>query len=72
MPQSEAAQSIKITFASSVMIKRKIFPLLPRVSFYIKESTLVYLPFNDTGHEIVQEHMPVSINKRILEFGRHL
>lgn len=67
-----AAQSIKITFASSVMIKKKIFPLLPRVSFYIKESTLVYLPFNDTGHEMVQEHMPVSINKRTLEFGRHL
>ncbi len=72
LPQSEAAQSIKITFASSVVTKKKIFPLLPRVSFYIKESTLVYLPFNDTGHEIIQEHMPVSINKRTLEFGRHL
>jgi hypothetical protein len=72
LPQSEAAQSIKITFASSVMTKKKIYPLLPRASFTVKESTLVYLPFNDMGHEIVQEHMPVSINKRILEFGRHL
>ena len=72
LPQSEAAQAMKITLASSGLIKKKIFSLLPRVSFTIKESTLVYLPFNDTGHEIIQENMRISINKNTLEFGRHL
>ncbi|MBW2331022.1 MAG: hypothetical protein JRF30_08870, partial [Deltaproteobacteria bacterium] len=51
---------------------RKIFPLLPRVSFTVKDSTLVYLPFADTGHEMVQQHMRISINKKALEFGRYL
>jgi hypothetical protein len=72
LPQSEAAQSMKITLASSGLIKKKIFSLLPRVNFTIEESTLVYLPFKDTGHEVMQEHMRVGINKNALKFGRSL
>ncbi|UCF71912.1 MAG: hypothetical protein JSW35_06825 [Deltaproteobacteria bacterium] len=72
LAKSEALQSMKITLASSVMTKNKIFPLLPRVSFTIKESALVYLPFNDRGHEMIQEHLHVAINKKILGFGRSL
>ena len=72
LPHSEAVQSIKITLASSIMRKKKIFPLLPQVSFTIGESTLVYLPFNDVGQEIIQEHMRISIHKKTLEFGRRL
>ena len=72
LPQSEAAQGMKITLAGSGLIKKKIFPLLPRVNFTIEESTLVYLPFNDTGHEVIQEHMHVGINKNTLKFGRGL
>jgi len=72
LPQGEAAQGMKITLASAGLSKKKIFPLLPRVSFATKESTLVYLPFNDTGHEMIQEHMGISINKNALRFGRQL
>jgi DNA-directed RNA polymerase subunit RPC12/RpoP len=72
LPQGEAAQGMKITLASAGLSKKKIFPLLPRVSFTTKESTLVYLPFNDTGHEMIQEHMGISINKNALRFGRQL
>ena len=72
LPQSEAIQSLKITLASSVISKKKIFPLLPQVSCNTGEATLVYLPFNDTGHEMVQEHMRISIHKKTLEFGRRL
>ena len=72
LPHSEAVQSIKITLANSIMRKKKMFPLLPQVSFTIGESTLVYLPFNDAGQEIIQEHMRISIHKKTLEFGRRL
>jgi len=72
LPRSEAAQSMKITLASSGLIKKRIFPLLPQVSFTVKESALVYLPFNDTGHEMIQEHMGVTVNKNALEIGRRL
>ena len=72
MPQSEAAQSMKLTLAGSTITKSEVFPLLPLVSFTVKNSTLVYLPFTDTGHEMIQQHMRISINKKTLEFGRYL
>lgn len=72
MPQSEAAQSMKLTLAGSAITKWDIFPQLPMVSFIVKNSTLVYLPFTDTGHEMIQQHMRISINKKTLEFGRYL
>jgi hypothetical protein len=72
MPSNEAAQSMKLTLAGSAMNKRKTLPMLPRVSFTTKYSTLVYLPFTNTGHDMVQQHMRISINKKALEFGRYL
>ncbi len=72
MPQSEAAQSLKLTLANSALTKRNTFPLLPQVNFAIKNSTLVYLPFTDKGHDMVQQDIRVSINKRALEYGRYL
>jgi hypothetical protein len=72
LPQSEAVQSMKVTLAGSAMRKKKIFSLLPQVSFNTGESILVYLPFNDTGHAMVQEQMRISIHKKTLEFGRRL
>jgi len=72
LPQSEAAQAMKLTLAASAVNKKKVIPLLPGVSFDIKGSTLVYPPFTDTGHEMVQQNIGISINKKSLEFGRHL
>lgn len=72
LPLSEARQSLKVILADSIMNKKSLFPALPQVSFSVGNSTLVYLPFNDAGHEIIQEHKPISIHKKTLEFGRHL
>ena len=72
LPSTEAIQSLKIILASSTLDKNRVFPHLPRIKFDIKSSTLVYLPFRETGHEMVQEQMQISINKNTLEFGRHL
>ncbi len=72
LPQTEAAQGMKLTLAGSATIKKKIMPILPRLKFNIKDSSLVYLPFTDTGHDMVHQQLPVSINKKALEFGRHL
>jgi hypothetical protein len=72
LPSSEAIQSLKIILASSTLNKKSVFPHLPRIKFYLKGSTLVYLPFRKTGQEMIQEQMQISINKNTLEFGRHL
>jgi DNA-directed RNA polymerase subunit RPC12/RpoP len=72
MPRSEALESMKLTLAGSALTKQDTFPLLPEVDFYVKDSTLVYLPFEDKGHDFVQQELQLSINKKALEYGRHL
>jgi hypothetical protein len=72
LPRTEAIQSMTITLASSALNKKKVFPHLSRIRFSIKETTLVYLPFIDKGHEMIQDHMGISINKSALAFGRKL
>ena len=52
--------------------KKKVFPRLPQVKFHETGATLVYLPFEDRGHEMVQHSMPISIQEKTLEFGRQL
>ena len=72
MPRSEAVQAMKLTLAGSALTKKDTFPLLPQVDFAVKDSTLVYLPFEDKGPDFVQPRMLLSINKKALEYGRYL
>ncbi len=72
LPLSEAIQGIKVTLAGCAITKKKVMPLLPDINFSIKNASLVYLPFGETVHEMVQSHTNISINKKALEFGRYL
>jgi hypothetical protein len=72
LPRTEALQSLKIILAASTVDKKKVLPLLPSVRFGIKDFALVYLPFKDTGHDLIQEETRISVNKHSLEFGRKL
>ena len=72
MPRSEAVQSMKLTLAGLALTKKDTFPLLPQVDFIVKDATLVYLPFEDRGPDLVQQEMHLSINKKALEYGRYL
>jgi hypothetical protein len=36
------------------------------------DSMLIYLPFTDNGRELIQDHLGISIQKKILEYGRRL
>jgi uncharacterized Zn finger protein (UPF0148 family) len=72
LPLSEAIQGIKVTLAGCAITKRKVMPLLPDIGFSIRSASLVYLPFRETVHEMIQPHTHVSINKKSLEFGRYL
>ncbi|MBW1780744.1 MAG: hypothetical protein JRL30_08375 [Deltaproteobacteria bacterium] len=72
LPLSEAIQGIKLTLAGSAVNKKKIIPRLPDTGLSIKNASLVYLPFHETVHELIQPHTNVSINRKSLEFGRFL
>lgn len=72
LPWNESVQSIKLTLASSAVSKKNVLPLLPRIRIVPKDSTLVYLPFEDTGYELIQPDINISINKKAMSFGKHL
>ncbi len=72
LPLTEAVQALKIILASSALYKKDIFPNLPRISFAMKAATLVYLPFRETGHDMIQQDTGISLSKQGLGFGRKL
>jgi hypothetical protein len=72
MPRGEGVQTIKVAFANATMNKRKTFPLLPQIKFVVQDAVLVYLPFTETGHDMILQGTRISINKRALAYGRYL
>jgi len=72
LPLSEAIQGIKITLAGAAVNKKMFMPRLQDIRLSIRGTSLIYLPFRETGHEMVQEHTRVSINRKSLDFGRFL
>ena len=72
LPLAEAIQGIKLTLAHSTVNKKEILPRLPEINMAVKGATLIYLPFNQTAHEMIQPHTGLAINKKSLEFGRYL
>lgn len=71
-PLGEAIQGIKVTLGASAMNKKRLMPMLPRIKFAIKNAALVFLPFKESTHELIQQDMNISINKNTLSFGRYL
>ncbi len=72
LPLSEAIQGVKVTLAASTVNKKDILPRLSEINMAVRGAALVYLPFKQTTHEMVQTHTGLAINKKSLEFGRYL
>lgn len=72
LPQTEARQTLKLTLASAGLSNKEVVHSLPDVRFTVSEANLTWLPFTDTGHDVVQPRVGISMNKRILAFGRQL
>lgn len=72
LPLSEAVQSLKMILVSSAVMKRGIFPNIPRITFNISNKILVYIPFRETRYDMIHDESGISINRQSLEFGRKL
>jgi len=72
LPRSEAVQALKTVLAEAAVNKRDVLPLLPEISFQPQTMELVYLPFNDNGHDLVQEQTMIAVAASVLRFGRGL
>jgi DNA-directed RNA polymerase subunit RPC12/RpoP len=72
LPRKEAIQALKSILAGSALNKKQLLQRLPDIHFKPLETELIYLPFNNKGHDIVQKHTGLSLAKSILHFGRKL
>ncbi|MDX1776348.1 MAG: hypothetical protein R3297_07180 [Desulfobulbales bacterium] len=68
----DAGQSLKVILANSAVSRSSIFPTLPEIQFEIQDYFLHYLPFHKTTHELKQARLGVTINHRVLNYGRTL
>ena len=69
---SDANQSLKVILANSAVSRSSVFPFLPEIQFEIQEYFLHYLPFEKMTHELLQTQLGVTINQRVLNYGRSL
>jgi len=72
LAHNDADRSLKVILAHSAVSCANVYPHLPDIQFEIKEYFLHYLPFEKTSHELRQNHLGVTINQRVLKYGRSL
>ncbi|WP_028582729.1 hypothetical protein [Desulfogranum japonicum] len=72
LPASEALQSVKVILAACATSQKHIFPHLPQVALCDHQITLLYVPFQDRGHDWYQPELGIPIGKNILRFGRSM
>jgi hypothetical protein len=72
LPLKEAVQALKSIVAAATVNKKDVLPQLPKLTFEIKRTSLAFLPFSDTGHDLVQEHSSLAVASSVVQFGRKL
>lgn len=72
LPLKEAVQALKSIVAAATVNKKDVFPQLHALTFEIKRTSLTFLPFEDTGHDLVQEHSSLAVASSIVQSGRKL
>ena len=72
LPMKEALEAARIVFAHVGVPKKTIFPRLQGMMVRLKESLLVYLPFQEMGGELIQPRMNLGVNRSALGFGKSL
>lgn len=61
LPRDEAERAIKTVLAETAVNRRDVLPLLPKIDLHPLATELVYLPFNDNGHDLVQEQTSLAL-----------
>ncbi len=68
----EAAKSMKINFASFACPSNHYLPLLPEINIRPEKASLVFIPFYEGHHELIQEKFGLTINKNQLKLSSNL
>lgn len=69
---TETVQSLKLMMTHFLRPREEIPQLLPRISIRPKKAKLVYVPFREKTHELVQEKLRLALNKNQLRLAGNL
>jgi DNA-directed RNA polymerase subunit RPC12/RpoP len=72
LPVTEAIESFKTVMAGFIKPKKEYFPLLPDVRITPENSTLVYVPFEEGHHDLIQPEYQMALNKALLATAGNL
>jgi DNA-directed RNA polymerase subunit RPC12/RpoP len=72
LPLSEALESLKLIIANILKPIEQRAALVPKIEIKARRFLLVYLPFKDTHHELVQPELKLAINKNMLAHAKNL
>ncbi len=66
LPATAAARSLKVCLASFMKPRKRIPELLPKIKIRPKEFLLVYVPFQEKHHELVQPEFQLAVHQNML------
>jgi hypothetical protein len=72
LPRREAVQAAKAVLYECSVRKKIIGPLLSRMQVIPKAIDLCYLPFDQSGYDLLCLCLPLAVNRNALKFGRCL
>ena len=72
LPLKEGVESLKLTLVDLIRPKSRVPELAPEIRTDPKSFLLVYLPFHEKHHDLVQPLFNLSVNRNMLAHVRHL
>jgi len=72
LPLKEGVESLKLTLVDLIRPKSKVTELAPNIQIDPKSFLLVYLPFHQKHHDLVQPRFNLSINRNMLAHARNI
>ncbi len=72
LPLQEAVESLKLNLAGFLRPMERRSELLPRIKILPRRFLLIYIPFQDTHHELVQPKLNLAVSKSVLAHAKNL
>ena len=69
---SEAIESMKMTLAGFLKPKERLLSVLPKIQLQAISYVLIYVPFTEKHHELVQPKYHLAVNKNQLRLSGNL
>ncbi|MBW2427486.1 MAG: hypothetical protein JRF56_00895 [Deltaproteobacteria bacterium] len=72
LPVEEAIECLKLTLASFMKPRKTLSERLPEINVDAKRFSLIFVPFSEEHHELIQPQYQIAINKNVMALSKNL